>query len=124
MIGVILSSIIFFSSLLPSHNLAELSQLSNINSHFQLHQITNQEEDLTFWQFFWQHYSPFVTSHDQDHSHDLPLFNNASVVDFTYQSIAIEWDNPHLLQTNTLSSGFFNNYRFLFVQTLIHPPKN
>jgi len=103
--------------------MAELSLLSNITAHYKLHQNSNQNEHLTYWQFFWLHYSPFAPSHQQEHGHDLPLFNSVAVVVFTIQFFNIVFNNAALLKSNFLKTIFINNYQYLFTYKLMHPPK-
>ncbi len=121
--GILFSSIIFFSSLLPSQNLAELSQLSNLEAHFQLHKLESQDQTVSFWLFFWQHYSPFTSSHEHTQDHELPLYNVAPSVVFTCLSSAIKLNNPYRLIKQFYGNYFINNYHFLFVNLLIQPPK-
>lgn len=122
-VSIVFTLIIFFSSLLPSHNLSELSQWSQIHNHYLLHLQSGEDQSLGFWHFFWMHYSPFSNSHDLEHDHDLPLFNQITSLDYVNGGNIFKLPDFSKVIELPESSKYFNHYHFLFVNQLLHPPK-
>jgi hypothetical protein len=123
LISILFSFIIFCSSLLPSHNLAELSALTQIQDHYQVHLNSSTDQSLTLWQFFVMHYSPFSKKHDLDHEHHLPLYHQALTLyylnSFSLIKILEITINPNPEQ----SIKYPDHYHFIFIDQILHPPK-
>ena len=124
LISILFSSIIFCSSLLPSHNLSELSQLTQMQDHYRLHINSTNDSSLTFWQFFWMHYSPFSKKHDLEHEHHLPLFHQTLTLDYLNSGISmIKFSNNTFNPNPKQSIKLQDHYHFIFVDQLLNPPK-